>query len=78
MADPDGSSGTGSLTRATVSPQRGVLGRHVAGHALHVCTAVREHYLIGPEHTDSAQQSQRYVAHPTHTNAENTNEKESP
>ena len=50
------SSGAGSLTRATEAPRRGVLGRHVAGHALRVCTPVREYYLIGPEHTGNAQQ----------------------
>lgn len=36
------SSGAGSLTRPTEAPRRRVLGRHVAGHALHVCTPVRE------------------------------------
>jgi hypothetical protein len=36
------SSGAGSLTRATEAPHKGVLGRHVAGYALRVCTPVRE------------------------------------
>jgi len=50
------SSVAGSLTRATEARHRGVRGRHVAGHALHVPTPVREYFLIGPEHTDSTQQ----------------------
>jgi len=33
-----------------------VRGRHLAGHALHVPTPVRQCFLIGPEHTDSTQQ----------------------
>jgi DNA-binding transcriptional MerR regulator len=42
----------------------GVLGRHVAEHALHVDTPVREHYLVGPEHTDNAQEWQTEIAWP--------------
>ena len=50
------SSGAGSLTRATEARHRGVRGRHLVGHAIHVPTPVREYFLIGPEHTDSTQQ----------------------
>jgi effector-binding domain-containing protein/DNA-binding transcriptional MerR regulator len=42
----------------------GALGRHAAEHALHVCAPVREYYLIGPEHTDDAQQQRTEIAWP--------------
>jgi DNA-binding transcriptional MerR regulator len=42
----------------------GVLGRHAAKHALHVCAPVREYYLVGPEHTDEVQQWQTEIAWP--------------
>ncbi len=41
-----------------------MLGRHVAEHALRVCTPVREYYLVGLEHTDNAQQWQTEIAWP--------------
>jgi effector-binding domain-containing protein len=42
----------------------GVLGRHVAEHALQVCAPVREYYLVGSEHTDDRQRWQTELAWP--------------
>ena len=42
----------------------GVLGRHVAEHALRVSAPVREYYLVSAEHTDNREQWQTELAWP--------------
>jgi effector-binding domain-containing protein len=42
----------------------GLLGRHIAEHALHVRTPVREYYLVGPDQTDDRRHWQTEIAWP--------------